>query len=96
MTNRQARIKRLKEAFQKVEQLMNDGCRVEWCRELVEDIIFSEDSLLVETNCENYVSRSVIYQGFIDRSDYADLTTDKIEKVLAKRLTVWKRVEIKL
>lgn len=96
MTNRQARIKRLKEAFQKAEELMNEGYVVQWDGEVVDDISFSEDSLLVETNCENYVSRSVIYQGFIDRSDYADLTTDEIEKVLAERLTVWKKVEVKV
>jgi len=95
MNNRQARIKRINAAFKKAEELMNDGYIVQWDGEVVEEVIFSEDSLMLETNFENFIHRTTIYDSR-DSADYADMTLEFIEEALKERLTVWKKVEIKL
>ena len=94
-SNRQARINRLKAAFQKAETLMNEGYIVQWDGEVVEEVIFNEDSLLLETNFENFIHRTTIYDSH-DSTDYADRTISEINAELKERLTVWKKVEIKL
>lgn len=95
MTNRQARIKRLKAAFQKVEQLMKEGYVVQWDGDIVEKVIFTNDSLRLETNFENFIHRTTIYDSR-DSEDYADMTIEFIESALKERLTVWKKVEVKI
>lgn len=94
-SNRQARINRLKAAFQKAEELMNDGYVVQWDGEVVEKVIFNDDSLMLETNFENFIHRDTIYDNR-NSTDYADMKIEFIESVLKERLTVWKKVEIKL
>lgn len=95
MNNRQARIKRINAAFKKAEELMNEGYVVQWDGEIVEQVIFGEDSLMLETNFENFVHRIVIYDDS-DSTDYADMKIDFIESALKEHLTIWKKVEIKL
>lgn len=92
MTNRQARIKRLKEAFQKVEELMNEGYVVQWDGEVVERIIWDNGVEL----CHGDLCASGVYDEIGEFQDLADATIAEINKELAERLTVWKRVEIKL
>jgi hypothetical protein len=94
-SNRQARINRLKAAFQKAEELMNDGYIVQWDGEVVEKVIFNDDSLMLETNFENFIHLNTIYDNR-NSTDYADMKIAEINKELAERLTVWKKVEIKL
>lgn len=91
-SNSQARINRLKAAFQKAEELMNDGYTV-----LLDDNAITEfdwsDGLI--TSHGDYV-HNVILDGDEIYADMADLTIAEINKELAERLTVWKKVEIKL
>ena len=97
MSNRQARINRLKAAFQKAEALMNEGYIVQWDGETITDFVWDENSLMLEAVADTYVTRHMIYdvnQEF--GTDYADMKMSFIEEVLKERLTVWKRVEIKL
>ncbi len=94
-SNRQARIKRINAAFQKAEELMNEGYIVQWDGEVVEKVIFNDDSLMLETNFENFIHLNTIYDNR-NSTDYADMKIEFIESVLKERLTVWKKVEIKL
>ena len=92
MTNRQARIKRLKEAFQKVEQLMNEGYVVQWDGEVVERIMWDHGVEL----CHGCYCSSGVYDDHGELSDMADYTIPEINKELKERLTVWKKIEVKL
>lgn len=92
MTNRQARIKRLKEAFQKVEELMNDGYVVQWDGEVVTRFEW-RNGLDLEHSVGYY---SGIYEDAGVYEDMADLTITEINKELAERITVWKKVEVKI
>lgn len=97
MTNRQARIKRLKAAFQKVEELMNDGYVVQLDGETITGFVWDDSSLKLEAVVDTYVTRHLIYD--IDQefgTDYADMTMSFINEVLKERLTVWKKVEVKI
>lgn len=93
--NRQARIKRIKESFQKAEELMNEGCVVQWDGEDVERFDWSEGLTLHHTPDHLYIATSIYYEDDA-WDDLADLTIAEINKELKDRLTVWKRVEIKL
>lgn len=95
MTNRHARINRLKAAFQKAEELMKDGCVVQWDGEDVERFDWSEGLTLHHTSDHLYITTSIYYEDDA-WDDLADLTIAEIENELKARLTVWKRVEIKL
>lgn len=92
MTNRQARIRRLKAAFQKAEELMKDGYVVQWGGEVVTRFEW-RNGLDLAHNIGCY---SGIYEDSGEFEDMADLIISEINKELAERLTVWKRVEIKL
>lgn len=97
MNNRQARIKRINAAFKKAEELMNEGYIVQWDGDTITDFVWDESSLQLEVNSEGYITRYLIYD--VDQefgSDYADMKMSFIDEVLKERLTVWKRVEIKL
>jgi len=91
-SNRQARINRLKAAFQKAEELMKDGYVVQWDGEVVTRFDWS-NGLDLEYSVGCY---SGIYDDAGVYEDMADLKIAEINKELAERLTVWKRVEIKL
>lgn len=91
MTNRQARINRLKAAFQKAEELMKDGYIVQWDGVTIECFNWVEGLYLIYDDWHAFTIYSS--SGF---QDMADLTIAEINKELAERLTVWKRVEIKL
>lgn len=96
-SNRQARINRLKAAFQKAEALMNDGYVVQLDGETITGFVWGESSLMLEVVADTYVTRHMIYD--VDQEfgvDYADMKMSFIEEVLSERLTVWKKVEIKL
>ena len=94
-SNRQARINRLKAAFQKAEALMNEGYIVQWDGEVVEKFCWSDGLALIHPDDRLYVSTS-IYYGDDSWSDLADYTITEINAELAERLTVWKKVEIEL
>ena len=99
MTNRQARINRLKAAFQKVEQLMKEGYVVQWDGEVIEKIVWSQCDLHLETNYENWVTQIRIYSersDVVEFHDMADMNISEINKELSERLTVWKKVEAKI
>lgn len=91
-SNRRARINRLKAAFQKVEQLMKDGYVVQWDGEVVERILWDNGVEL----CHGDYCISGVYDELGDLSDMADLTIAEINKELSERLTIWKKVEVKL
>lgn len=96
MSNRQARINRLKAAFQKVEQLMKEGYVVQWDGDTVVSLNWTE-GLCFGHEDDRLYTVTVMYEhdnsGF---EDFADLPIDEINKELSERLTVWKRVEVKL
>lgn len=90
--NRQARIKRLKAAFQKAEELMNEGYIVQWDGEVVTRFDWSSGLDLYHGD----LCASGVYEEPTESQDLADSTIAEINKELAERLTVWKKVEIKL
>ena len=92
MYNSQARIKRLKEAFQKVEQLMNEGYVVQWDGEVVTRFDWSSGLDLYHGD----LCASGVYEEIGEFQDLADSTIAEINVALAERLTVWKRVEVRL
>lgn len=94
MTNRQARIRRLKAAFQKAEELMKAGYVVQWDGEVVTRFDWTYGLTLFF----NDSFHTHIYDDLIedDLTDYADMSDEFLESVLLNRLTVWKRMEIKL
>ncbi len=91
-SNRQARINRLKAAFQKAEELMNEGYIVQWDGEVVTRFDWSSGLDLYH----GALCASGVYEELGEFQDLADLTIAEINKELAERLTVWKKVEIKL
>ena len=96
-SNRQARINRLKAAFQKAEELMNEGYVVQLDGETVTGFVWDESSLMLEAVADTYVTRHMIYD--VDQEfglDYADMKMSFIEEVISERLTIWKKVEVKL
>lgn len=92
MNNRQARIKRLKAAFQKAEALMNEGHIVQWDGEAVENFCWDSGLDLDHGNW----CYSGVYADSDEFSDLADLTIAEIDAELKERLTICKKVEIKL
>ena len=91
-SNRQARINRLKAAFQKVEQLMKEGYVVQWDGEVV-DRLYWANGLDLGHGIGLY---SGIYSEDGEFQDMADLTIPEINKELSERLTVWKKFDVKL
>lgn len=94
-SNRQARINRLKEAFQKVEQLMNEGYVVQWDGEVVERVVVDNESVGLRFE-DGVTAWLFMWFGKEEFGVLCNLTIAEINKELAERLTVWKRVEIKL
>lgn len=92
MSNRQARIKRLKAAFQKAEELMNEGCIVQWYGEVVTRFDWSSGLEIYHGDC----FASSIYDDVGEFQDLADSTIAEINSELKERLTVWKQVEVRL
>lgn len=92
MTNRQARIKRIKATFQKVEQLMNEGYVVQWDGEVVTRFDWSSGLDLYH----GVLCASGIYEDSGEFEDMADLIISEINKELLERLTIWKKVEVKV
>lgn len=92
MSNRQARIRRLKAAFQKAEELMKAGYVVQWDGEVVTRFDWS-NGLDLEHSVGCY---SGVYDDVGTYEDLADLKIEEINEELKARLTVSKRVEIKL
>lgn len=92
MSNRQARINRLKAAFQKAEELMNAGYVVQWDGEVVEKFCWN-NGLDLGHGVGCY---SGIYEDSGEFQDMADYTIAEINEQLKERLTVWKKVEIEI
>ena len=95
MTNRQARIKRFKEAFQKVEQLMNESYVVQWDGDNIIDFVWSPDKFMV-LFAEGYIEFGENCRNRLGWVHLDDLTISEIDTKLKEYLTVWKKVEIKL
>lgn len=93
MTNRQARIKRLKEAFQKAEELMNEGYIVQWDGEVVTRLDLSDGvTCWASANCA-----SVVYSESDEGwNNLLDMKISEINAELKERLTVWKKVDVKI
>jgi len=92
MTNRQARIKRLKEAFQKAEELMNEGYVVQWDGDVVVGLRW-DYGLELDHGDWCYTG---IYEDSGEFEDMADMKISEINKELLERLTIWKKVEVKV
>lgn len=92
MNNRQARIKRINAAFKKAEELMNDGYIVQWDVIPVQNFDWANGLELFHNGSYS----TVIYDDGGKYQDLADLTIAEINKELSERLTVWKKVEIRL
>lgn len=92
MSNRQARIKRLTAAFQKAEQLMNEGYVVQWDSDTVVGLRW-DYGLELDHGDWCYTG---IYEDSGEFEDMADHTIPEINKELSERLTVWRKVEVKL
>lgn len=92
MSNRHARINRLKAAFQKAEELMNEGYVVQWDGDTVVGLRWDYGLELAHGNW----CYTGIYEDSGEFEDMADYTIPEINKELDERLSVWKRVEVKL
>ena len=80
-SNRQARINRLKAAFKKAEELMNEGYVVQLDGETITGFVWGESSLMLEVVADTYVTRYMIYD--VDQefgSDYADMKMSFIDE----------------